>query len=51
MSVLLCRLNKTPPNIAFKKKERGGINLTSVVSNINFDVFNITQWEIERFNP
>jgi len=28
------RLNKTPPNITFKKKERGGINLSSLVSTI-----------------
>ncbi|XP_065893126.1 developmentally-regulated GTP-binding protein 1-like isoform X2 [Dysidea avara] len=32
------RLNKTPPNIAFKKKERGGINLTSVVPQSNLDL-------------
>ncbi len=25
------RLNKTPPNIGFKKKEKGGINLTCAV--------------------
>ena len=27
-----CRLNKQPPNISFKKKDKGGINLTTVVS-------------------
>lgn len=26
------RLNKTPPNISFKKKDKGGLNLTSLVS-------------------
>jgi ribosome-interacting GTPase 1 len=25
------RLNKSPPNLTFKRKERGGINLTSTV--------------------
>ena len=25
------RLNKTPPNISFKKKEKGGINMTTPV--------------------
>lgn len=25
------RLNKEPPNIIFKKKEKGGLNLTSLV--------------------
>lgn len=28
----LCRLNKKPPNIFFKKKDKGGINLTCAVS-------------------
>ena len=33
--VPLCyRLNKSPPNISFKKKERGGINLSCVVSSV-----------------
>lgn len=27
------RLNKTPPNIYFKRKEKGGINLQVMVSN------------------
>ena len=26
------RLNKKPPNISFKKKEKGGINMTTPVS-------------------
>jgi ribosome-interacting GTPase 1 len=25
------RLNKTPPNIVFRKKDKGGLNLTSLV--------------------
>jgi hypothetical protein len=25
------RLNKSPPNLTFKRKERGGVNLTSTV--------------------
>ena len=25
------RLNKTPPNISFRKKEKGGVNLTMTV--------------------
>ena len=32
------RLNKTPPNIYFKRKEKGGINLQIMVIN-NFDFF------------
>jgi small GTP-binding protein len=31
------RLNKEPPNIAFKKKERGGINLTCSVAQSQMD--------------
>lgn len=33
------RLNKTPPNISYKKKEKGGINLTMPVpqSTLNLD--------------
>ena len=27
------RLNKRPPNLSFKKKEKGGINMTTPVSN------------------
>lgn len=26
------RLNKSPPNIVFKRKEKGGLNLTCLVS-------------------
>lgn len=33
------RLNKQPPNIAYRKKEKGGINLTSLVSFILFSLF------------
>lgn len=29
------RLNKTPPNIAFKKKEKGGVNLAMQVGETN----------------
>ena len=32
------RLNKRPPNIAFKKKEKGGINLTCTVQQSNLDL-------------
>ncbi len=28
------RLNKVPPNIHFKRKEKGGINLQIMVSNV-----------------
>ena len=33
------RLNKTPPNIAYKRKDKGGINLTLAVpqSTLNMD--------------
>jgi len=29
------RLNKTPPNITFRRKDKGGINLTSMVCSQN----------------
>lgn len=29
------RLNKTPPNITFRRKDKGGINLTAMVSSHN----------------
>lgn len=32
------RLNKRPPNIAFKKKDKGGINLTCTVPQSNLDL-------------
>jgi small GTP-binding protein len=34
------RLNKTPPNIVFRKKEKGGINMTSTVTlnHLNLDI-------------
>ncbi|KAI0238316.1 hypothetical protein LSAT2_011009 [Lamellibrachia satsuma] len=32
------RLNKAPPNITFKKKDKGGINLTSVVTQSELDL-------------
>lgn len=28
------RLNKQPPNITFRKKDKGGVNLNAMVSNI-----------------
>ena len=35
------RLNKTPPNIAFKKKDKGGINLAMQVRVPNKGAFNV----------
>lgn len=35
------RLNKEPPNIAFKKKEKGGINLTLAVPQSSLDLDNV----------
>merc|ERR1711953_1111219 len=32
------RLNKQPPNIYFKRKDKGGVNLTSVVSQSELDI-------------
>lgn len=32
------RLNKTPPNLTFRKKEKGGINFTSTVTNTHLDL-------------
>ena len=32
------RLNKTPPNIFFKKKDKGGINLTMQVAQSQLDL-------------
>ena len=32
------RLNKTPPNIIFKKKEKGGINLQTMVPQSELDL-------------
>ena len=32
------RLNKEPPNLTFRKKEKGGINLTSTVNNTHLDL-------------
>lgn len=32
------RLNKTPPNIYFKKKDKGGLNLTSTVAQSELDL-------------
>ncbi|KAM3359707.1 developmentally-regulated G-protein 3 [Capsicum galapagoense] len=32
------RLNKEPPNMTFRKKEKGGINLTSTVTNTHLDL-------------
>jgi len=29
------RLNKNPPNISFKKKDKGGLNLTQLVGTTN----------------
>ncbi|XBI99756.1 hypothetical protein VPH35_019790 [Triticum aestivum] len=32
------RLNKTPPNMTFRRKEKGGINFTSTVANTHLDL-------------
>lgn len=32
------RLNKEPPNLTFRKKDKGGINFTSTVANTNLDL-------------
>ncbi|KAJ0988580.1 hypothetical protein J5N97_006936 [Dioscorea zingiberensis] len=32
------RLNKEPPNLTFRKKDKGGINFTSTVTNTNLDL-------------
>lgn len=32
------RLNKKPPNITFKKKDKGGISYTSAVQNSRLDM-------------
>ncbi|KAH9669634.1 OBG-type G domain-containing protein [Citrus sinensis] len=32
------RLNKQPPNLTFRKKDKGGINFTSTVTNTNLDL-------------
>ncbi|XP_076892189.1 developmentally-regulated G-protein 3-like isoform X1 [Bidens hawaiensis] len=32
------RLNKDPPNLTFRKKEKGGINFTSTVANTHLDL-------------
>lgn len=39
--MVLCqngRLNKEPPNLTFRKKDKGGINFTSTVTNTNLDL-------------
>lgn len=32
------RLNKEPPNLTFRKKDKGGINFVSTVANIHLDL-------------
>ena len=32
------RLNKEPPNLTFRRKDKGGINFTSTVTNTNLDL-------------
>nr|CAB3458678.1 unnamed protein product [Digitaria exilis] len=32
------RLNKTPPNLTFRRKDKGGINFTSTVTNTHLDL-------------
>lgn len=34
----LSRLNKEPPNLTFRKKDKGGINFTSTVTNTHLDL-------------
>jgi ribosome-interacting GTPase 1 len=34
----LVRLNKTPPNLTFRRKDKGGINFTSTVTNTHLDL-------------
>ena len=36
ISLIFYRLNKKPPNISLRRKEKGGINLTTTVSKIFF---------------
>ncbi|TXG60562.1 hypothetical protein EZV62_015135 [Acer yangbiense] len=36
-SALPDKLNKEPPNMTFRKKDKGGINFTSTVTNILLD--------------
>lgn len=38
MSFPCIRLNKTPPNMTFRRKEKGGINFTSTVANTHLDL-------------
>lgn len=33
-----CRLNKEPPNLTFRKKDKGGLNLTSTVTTTHLDL-------------
>lgn len=35
---VLNRLNKEPPNLSFRRKDKGGINLTSTINNTNLDL-------------
>lgn len=32
------RLNKEPPNLTFRRKDKGGINLTSTIANTHLDL-------------
>ena len=32
--IMICRLNKRPPNISYKRKDKGGINLTCAVRSL-----------------
>lgn len=36
--LILSRLNKEPPNLTFRKKDKGGINFTSTVTNTHLDL-------------
>lgn len=35
---IFCRLNKEPPNMGFRRKDKGGINFTSTVANTHLDL-------------
>lgn len=40
------RLNKEPPNIGYRRKEKGGVNLTCTVSIKQWANFELLEWDI-----